>query len=50
MEMQEDSTVRRLQKERDLLKGSLQFLQAAVALEGLSSSGDASSPPAGGPD
>ena len=47
--MQEDSTVRRLQKERDLLKGSLQYLQAAIALDGLSFSDDATPPP-GGPD
>ena len=56
--MQENSTLRRLQRENELLAGSLQFLQAAVALNSLGSTGPSgreapgsdAPPSSGGPD
>ncbi len=53
LHVQEDSTIARLKREKEILDGTLSYLRAAVALQSLGStdSSDADAvPPPGGPD
>ena len=50
---QENSTVARLKREREILEGTLSYLRAAVALSSLGSTDSSDTdavPPPGGPD
>ncbi|KAK9819722.1 hypothetical protein WJX72_001670 [[Myrmecia] bisecta] len=50
--LEEDSTIKRLQREMDVLGGTVKYLRATSALESAfaPSSGEGSPPPQGGPD